>query len=150
MYAMSDILHIPARPHAQIACDMTSARDTPKQRRDEYVRLFADALIDRERREGTIAFAFRADPQVRAAVEDLAHREAVCCPFLDYRVETIGQTLVWSITNPVSGEQHATAEAVLDIFYELTNHAGASTEGILEQLAASDVKLLTTQGASLG
>jgi hypothetical protein len=123
MYAMSEIVDIPARPGAPIACDMSAARDTPEQRLDEYARLFANALVDRERRDGAVAFVLRDDPGIRAAVQDLAHREAACCPFLAYRVETIGERLVWTITNRVNGEDRAAAEAMLGIFYALPDRA---------------------------
>jgi hypothetical protein len=128
MYAMSEILHIPAQPDARIACDMSTASDSPEQRVDEYRRLFADALIGRERRDGTVAFAFRGDPRIRATVLDLARREAACCPFLDYRIETIGQELAWTIANPIGGGDRATAEVMLDIFYALADHAGATID----------------------
>jgi hypothetical protein len=126
---MSDILHIPARPDATIACDMSAARDTPKQRLDEYGRLFADALVGRERHAGVVALVFRADPRVRASVEELTHREAACCPFLDYRVETIGERVVWTITNPVNSNKRAGAEATLAFFYELPDRASATRDG---------------------
>src|SRR6201999_1948271 len=66
MYVMSDVLHFPARPDAPIACDISTAVDTPDQRLDAYARLFADALVRRERRDGIVVLAFRADPETRA------------------------------------------------------------------------------------
>ena len=149
MYSMSDISHIPARPDAPIACDMSAAGDTPEHRLDEYARLFADALIDRERHDGAVALVFRADPRIRATVEDLTHREAACCPFFDYRVETIGEKLVWTITNPVNSEDRASAEAMLEIFYELPDHASATSDGLLDRLATRGISLITASDASL-
>jgi hypothetical protein len=146
---MSDILHIPARANARIACDMSAAGDTPEQRLGEYRRLFSDALIDRERSAGAVALVFRADPRIRAAVEDLAHREAACCPFLDYRVETTGESIRWTITNPINGDDRATAAAMLEIFYELPDHAGATSDGLLERLATRGVSLTTAPDAGL-
>ena len=122
MYGMRDVLHIPARPGAPIACDMSTAVDSPAERIAEYGRLFADALVRRERQDGAVLLAFRADPATRATVEDLAHREAACCPFVDYRVETAGEEIVWTITNPVTGEGRASVEAMLDAFHELPDH----------------------------
>ena len=54
---------------------------------------------------------FRLGADARAAVESLARREAACCPFLDYRVETAGQEVVWTITGDAGG--------VLDEFHAL-------------------------------
>ena len=104
MYGM----HIPARPDARIACDMTTAIDTPAERLELYRRLFAEALARRERLDGAVVLTFRAD--ARATVEDLVRREAACCPFLDYRVETIGHDVVWTTTGDAS---------VLDLLYAL-------------------------------
>jgi len=100
-----------------VACDMSTAADTPAERLAEYGRLFRRALLRRERRGDRIVFAFRPEAATRAAVQDLARREAACCPFLDYRVETVGDELVWTITNPVAGDRRASADAVLDAFY---------------------------------
>jgi hypothetical protein len=120
MCGMSDLLHIPARPGARIACDMSTAVDTPDQRLDAYRRLFADALLRRERHDGTVVFALRADPSTRATLGELVRREAACCPFVDYRVETVGDEIVWTITNPVTGADRGSVEAVLDAFHELS------------------------------
>lgn len=120
---MSDLLVIPARPGARIACDMSTAVDTPDERIDAYGRLCADALVRRERNDGAVVLAFRADPATRATVEDLVHREAACCPFVDQRVETVGEEIVWTITNPVVGEERASAEGMLDGFHELPDLA---------------------------
>ena len=106
---MSDVFHIPARPGARIACDMSTAVDTPEQRLNDYARLFADALVRRERHDGAVVFAFHSDVQTRARVEDLARREAACCPFVDYRVETVGDEIIWTISNPVAGEDRGPA-----------------------------------------
>ena len=124
MYGMSDVLHLPARPDARIACDMSTAVDTPEQRLAAYARLFTDALVRRERRDGAVVLAFRGDPATRAAVVELARREAACCPFVDYRVETAGEETVWTITNPVTGEGRAGVEAILDAFHELCHPYG--------------------------
>ena len=69
-----------------------------------------------ERRENDVLFVFRADDDTLATVEDVARREAACCPFLDYRVETVGHEIVWTITNVVSGTDRAAVNATLDDF----------------------------------
>jgi len=124
MYGMSDVLQLPARPGARVACDMRAAVDTPDQRLHDYRHLFADALIRRERQDGVVVFVLRADGETRATVDDLARREAACCPFVDYRVETVGEEIVWTITNPVTGEDRASVEVMLDAFHELADQAG--------------------------
>ena len=117
---MTEPLHLPARPGAPIACDMRTAADTPEARVQAYARLFDRALVRRERRADAVVFRFRARPAIRAAVEDLARREAACCPFLDYRVETAGDEVIWTITNPVAGDRQAAA--ILDAFHALPSH----------------------------
>src|SRR4051812_37838391 len=87
---MSDVLHVQARPGAQISCDMSSAPDTTDERLSAYRSLFEHALVSREREADAVVFRFRADPAARSAVEALVRREAECCPFLDYRVEASG------------------------------------------------------------
>ena len=62
MCRMTTTLHLPARAGAAIACDMTTASDTPDERMREYDRLFAGAMLVgnlglawavwRERRQG--------------------------------------------------------------------------------------------------
>jgi hypothetical protein len=110
-----------------IACDMTTALDTPEERLAEYGRLFERALRRRERRPDGLVLAFRADRGTREAVNDLARREAACCPFLDSRVETVGDELVWTITSPVAGDDRVTVDAILDAFYDLPRLSAAAS-----------------------
>jgi hypothetical protein len=114
---MTSALHIPARRDLPIACDMTTADDTPAERLAAYRRLFQRALLRRERRDHAVVFAFR--PEACAMVEDLARREAACCPFLDYRIEPVGDELVWTTT----GDPRASVQTVLDAFYALPDQA---------------------------
>jgi len=91
--SMTDVLHFPARPDAPIACDMSTAIDTPQERLAEYAGVIA--------RSGVVAVSFRAQPGVREAVEELARREAACCPFLDLRVESSDAEITFTIRMPV-------------------------------------------------
>jgi len=116
---MTNSTHFPARPGAPIACDMSTAEDTSDERLREYDRLFETVLLRRERHADSVSFSFRADPGTREAVEDLARREAACCPFLDHRVEAAGHEVSWSITNAVTGDQRAAAEVFLDALHAL-------------------------------
>jgi hypothetical protein len=142
---MTDPLHIPARPDAPIACDMSTAEDTPDDRLAEYGRLFEQALVRRERGEGRVAFTFRADEGVRELADTLARREAACCPFVDYRVETVGDEVIWAITNPRGSEERASVEAMLDAFYTLPDNAGSGMDGLLGRLAERGVQVDETE-----
>ena len=132
---MTNTFHIKAVPGARVACDMSTARDTPDERLAAYEGLFDRALLRRERSADTVVFCFSADPGTRDAVEDLAHREAACCPFLDYRVETAGDEVIWTITNAVSGEERASIDVVLDALHALPDHAGSDVDGLFDRLA---------------
>jgi hypothetical protein len=99
---------------------MSTARDTPEQRVETYRRLFESALLRCERRDDGVVFAFHAG--ARETVEDLARREAACCPFLDYRVDLVGDELIWTIGNAA---EHGSAYVVLDAFFALPGDAGA-------------------------
>lgn len=123
---MTATLHLPARAGAPIACDMSTAPDTPDQRLAEYRELFVRALVRRERRAQAAGFALRDLPGVREQVDGLARREAACCPFLDYRVETVAGEVVFTVTNPVDDAQ---AEAVLGAFYTLPEPDAATMPG---------------------
>ena len=141
MYGMSDVLHIPARIDAPVACDMRTAVDSPDERVREYARLFEAALVGRERRPDSVVLRFRADPDVRPWVEEMARREAACCPFADYRVETVGDEVIWTTTNTVKGEPRAGVDVILDAFHELPEHAGSDAARLFERLAARGVEV---------
>ena len=126
---MTDVLHLPARPGAPIACDMSTARDTPDERLAEYGELFQRALLRRDRCAGEVVFVFRASPGTREQIEDLARREHACCPFLDYRVETSGDEVIWTTAG--------TADAILDAFLALPDHAGSDVDGFFARLVES-------------
>jgi hypothetical protein len=138
---MTTDLHLPARADAPIACDMSTAADTPDQRLAEYSALFERALVRRERPEQAVVFAFRATPDTREQVEDLARREAACCPFLDYRVQTTDDEVIYTVTNPMTGMERADAEVTLDAFYALPDHAGSDYAGLLERFADGGVRV---------
>jgi hypothetical protein len=115
---MTTVLNLPARPGAPVACDMSGAPDTPDERLVAYRELFERALTARERGSDDVVLTFRAD--ARATVDELARREAACCPFLDYRVETVDGHVRWTITNPRTGDDRAEAAATLEAFYTLS------------------------------
>ena len=143
---MTNTLHIQAVPGAPVACDMSTARDTPDERLAAYQGLFERALLRRDRGADTVVFSFRADAGIRDAVEELARREAACCPFMDYRVETTGDEVVWTITNVVSGDERASVDVVLDALHALPHHAGSDVGGLFGRLADRGVHVIAAPG----
>jgi hypothetical protein len=139
---MTNPLVLRALPDAPVSCDMSTARDTPDERLREYGELFERALAGRERRPDSVEFRFRADPGVRETVDDLARREAACCPFLDYRVETAGDEVVWTITNVVAGDERAGIDVALDAVHALPDHAGSDFAGFRDRMAERGVHLV--------
>jgi hypothetical protein len=118
---------------------MSTAEDTPDERLRAYGQLFERALLRRERRADALVFVLRADPETRRAVEDLARREAACCPFLDHRIETHADEVIWTISNPVRGDERPAVDATLDAFHALPDHAGSDFAGLLDRLAEAGV-----------
>ena len=108
-------MHHAADTHAPVACDMSGADDTPAERRATYRALFEGALLGRDRGRDSVTLRFRRGEH--AAVEELARREAACCPFLDYRVEAAGEEVVWTISTSATGERRASIEPILDAFH---------------------------------
>jgi hypothetical protein len=140
---MTNALHIPAQAGVPIACDMSTAEDTPDERLAEYGRLFERALVRRERGQDAVVFVFRAEPEVSETVESLARREAACCPFLEFRVEAVGGEVVYEMSRPAaSGEQPAEVDAILDALYALPDHAGSDMAGLLVRLADNGVEII--------
>jgi hypothetical protein len=108
-------MHYAADPAAPVACDMSGADDTPAERRAAYRALFERALLGRDRGRGSVTLRFCRGEH--ATVEELARREAACCPFLDYRVEAVGDEVVWTISTTASGERRASIEPILRAFH---------------------------------
>jgi hypothetical protein len=97
-------------------------------------------LTGRERRADGVVLRFSSD--VREAVEDLVRREAACCSFLDYRVDALDDTVVWTTTNLRSGDDRASVDTILDALYELPDHVGLGPEGYFQRLADRGVKVV--------
>ena len=79
---------------------------------------------------------------MRGWVEDLVRREAACCPFVDYRVETAGDEVIWTTTNTVVGDQRAGVDVMLDALHDLPDHAGSDLAGYFERLAERGVEVI--------
>ncbi len=108
-----------------IACDMTTAPDTPDERVAEYQALFGATLVARERTDTGIRFRLRAAPGVADHVRDLAAREKACCAFFDFTITETADEVIWDSTvidDPI-------ARQILDEYYELpVNAAGGPDE----------------------
>jgi hypothetical protein len=107
-------------PAAPVACDMTTATDTPEERLAEYGRLFAEALIDRKRTDDAVVFVFAAKPGIADRAAELARREALCCPFASYQVTVEGERVVWR----TSSQAGPVAQAIVDELYGLPEQMG--------------------------
>lgn len=128
-----------------IACDMTGAPDTPHERLAEYGRLFAAALVGRERTAEGIRFRLRAGDGVEAWVRDLAAREKACCPFFDFAVSTVDGEVRWDATVVVDG----TARAILDEFYRLPQTAADGVEALSGRLGARGFEVTANDGGTV-
>jgi hypothetical protein len=113
-----------------IACDMSTAPDTPAERIAEYGRLFAEHLVGRERTAQGIRFRLRAAEGVEARVRDLSAREEACCPFAGFEVATGGGEVRWDIRVP----DDETARAMLEEFYQLPERIGEDWQTIRRRL----------------
>ena len=127
----TDVLTIDETPGAAIACDLTGASDTAEERIAEYGRLFAHALIARDRSADAVEFAFAAKAGVAEWVTELARKESACCPFFSYRVSVHDDRVVWRI----SSQAGPAAQATLDEFYAGPERFGDGMAGLLDRLA---------------
>lgn len=137
-------LHLKGNTDMSIACDMSTASDTPDQRMAEWRELFDNALVRRERHADSVELYFRADPGRREQLEDLARREHACCPFLDLRLSAAGDELIWTTSNVLSGDEHGAIDAFLDALYQLPDEDVTDMEGLLRRLADRGVDVVET------
>jgi hypothetical protein len=121
-----------------IACDMTSAPDTPAERMMEYRRLFAIALVGRERTAEGIRLRFRAGDGIEAWVRDLAAREKACCPFFNSQIDTRGEEVHWN----ASVIDDDIARAVLDEFYTLPDTVAGGVEALEDRFSARGLQIV--------
>ena len=128
-----------------IVCDMTSAPDTGPERMSEYGRLFAQALVGRERTAEGIRFRFRAGDGVEAWVRDLAAREKACCPFFDSGINTVGDEVHWDAT--VIDDD--IARAILDEFYALPDTVADGVEGLENRLGERGLEIMVNPAGTV-
>jgi hypothetical protein len=112
---------------------MSSASDTPAERLAEYDQLFATALTYRRRTSTGVLFTFRAGSGVLEWVEDLSEREAACCPFMAYKVESDDRVVVWTITS-----DDPAVRAILDEVYRLPDHPEGGYDSLLTRLGPDE------------
>jgi hypothetical protein len=123
-----------------IVCDMSTATDTGPERMQEYSRLFAQALVGRERTATGIRFRFRADDGVEAWVRDLAAREKACCPFFDFAIASDGTQVHWD----ASVVDDDIARAILDEFYDLPDTVADGVTGLEERLTQQGLQIVSS------
>ncbi len=130
---MTKLLSITAQHDAPVACDMTAAEDTLAERMAEYRRLFDHALVARESTDSSTTFRLAGRPGVQEWVLDLVRREAACCPFLSYEVDTqddpAGEQIVWTTEGLGASDM-----AVLDEFLAGPGQPGETSESLAQQL----------------
>jgi hypothetical protein len=123
-----------------VACDMSTATDTPEERLAEYHRLFEQALISRERPgDGAVRFRLRADEGIEAWVRDLAARELACCPFFAFEITTTADEVVWE----AAVIDNDAARVVLDEFYALVDGATETVGDLPARFAERGLTITT-------
>jgi hypothetical protein len=149
MVAVMDTIVIHATPGATIACDMTTAADSPEERLAEYGHLYAHALVARDRTDDALVLTFAAKPGVWEWIADLVRREAVCCPFFSYQVERRENEIVWTTRAGASPAALDAVEAMLDEFYAEPDRFDDGFDGLLAQLAGKGVNLVREEPGRL-
>jgi hypothetical protein len=125
--------------HTPIVCDMSAAPDTAVERVAEYQRLFARALVGRDRTQDGIVFRFRAEDGIEAWVRDLADREKSCCAFFTFTVTTVGTQVRWA----ASVVDDDIARAVLDELYALPDTAGTGVDVVRDRFTGQGLRFVS-------
>jgi hypothetical protein len=94
-----------------VVCRLAPADRT--QRTADFRALFADAVVDRARIAGGVAWTLLPGAATEAESRRLAELETRCCDGIRFAVDRRRDRVVWAITGPPD------AAAVLDAFYEL-------------------------------
>ncbi len=104
-----------AHPVPPVACSLASQPELLADRIDEFRRLFAEALISRERTADGIRFRLRSEPAIETWVRDLAQREHACCPFFQFDI-AVGDAEIYWYATVIDDDS---ARQVLDELYQL-------------------------------
>jgi hypothetical protein len=132
-------------PTPPVVCDMTDAPDTAAERLAEYERLFAEALIGRERTDDGIRFRFRAVPGLEEWVRDLAAREKACCAFYSYIIR-VHDDEVWWDSSVVDDD---VARQILDEFYRLPDAVTDAGTALLDRFSEQGLHVMINDGGTL-
>jgi hypothetical protein len=124
-----------------IACDMTDAPDTGPERVAEYRRLFAQALIGRDRTPQGIRFRFRADDGIEQWVRELAAKEKSCCAFFTFTIACAGGEVLWD-AGVVDDEA---ARAVLEEFYALPDTVAEGADALRDRFTQRGLAFIPDQ-----
>lgn len=128
-----------------IVCDMTDAPDTAAERVQEYERLFAQSLLDRERLPNGVRFRFRADTGVEDWVRDLARREKACCAWLDFVISVRDGEVWWDWLAP----EDELARLFLEDLYGLPETLGQGPAAVLERMTAKGEQAMVRDDSGL-
>jgi hypothetical protein len=128
-----------------ILCDMTNAPDTAEQRLADYRRLFADALIARERTVSGTRWRFRATEGTESLVRDLAAREQACCAFFSFSITVVGGEVLWD----ASVVDDDMARAILEEFHRLPDTLGEGAATLYDRMAAKGLRVYIDDGGGL-
>jgi hypothetical protein len=131
-----------------MVCDMTGAPDTAAERMAEYGRLFARALVGRERAGRAVRLRFRAVEGMQAWVADLAAREKACCPFYEFTISTPAGEVWWEIT-VVDGLDEDMAQVALDEFYQAPDTVAAGVAGMRARFAQRGLALTVNEAGTV-
>ena len=104
----------------------------------EYGRLFAHALVARERVGTAVVFTFVVKPGVGDWIVDLVRREAACCPFLSYEVDDRDGRIVWTTSTDVG----PAGEAILDELFAGPDRFDDGFGGLLARLVEREVEVV--------
>ena len=56
-------------------------------------------------------------------------------------METAGEEVIWTTTNPVTGEDRAAVDVTLDAIHDLPDHTGSDVAGLFDRLADRGVSV---------
>jgi Barstar (barnase inhibitor) len=59
---------------------------------------------------------------------------------------TIGDEVIWTITNVDAGDERASVDVVLDALHAFPDHAGSNLDGLFDRLADRGVHVIAANG----
>ncbi len=137
---------IPSGAEIPVVCDLAGAPDTVQERAESYRRLFADALVGRERTVAGTRFRFRAGDGIEVRVRQLANLEEQCCSFFTFTITVSGGEVLWDST--VIDDD--TARAVLDEWFQLPEHVNQGVDVLHDRFLPSGLRFTADPLTRLG